>query len=697
MKSADLPASVLDRLAVVYVRQSSTAQVQGNLESQRRQFDLVKDARAYGFRSVEVIDDDLGTTASGMALRPGFQKLVGLVCAGTVGAVFSVEASRLARNGRDWHHLVELCGLVGARVIDLEGVYDPASPNDRLLLGLKGTMSEFELVLMRQRLNDARVAKARRGMLRFTPPIGYVWLTEAKRFEMEPDRRVQESVRLVFARFDELGSVNKVVRSMRRDGLLFPSPSDGKSSPQLAWRLASVRSLAALLHNPFYAGAYGYGKSASRTTIVEQQPRRTYGHQRAMSEWTVLLKDHHAAFITWDAFERNQAQLASNAHGWRAGTPKAGRGGRALLSGLLRCHRCGHMLTVSYSGKGRNARYGCRGDQRQTPVFCFAVGAGRPDDLVARELLKVVQPLAMEAALKADEMAHEKSAAARRMVELELQDARYEARLAARRYEAVDPEKRLVAEELEGRWEAALSRVKEVEARLAEPGVPTVVLPNRETLLGLAADLGAVWDAPSTDPGLKQRIIRVLIREIVIDVDPSTEEIVLIIHWHGGQHSEHRVRKPGPGEHRLRAAEEAVEVIRSMATRWPDAEIATTLNRMGLTTGQGNSWTARRVDAARRSRDIVAYESANKGGAWLTQVEASERLGITRHFLRRLMHEGVLKAQQVVKCAPWQIRVEDVDAPAVAEALQRWANAPCNEAPAEQERLFTCTSRKDAQ
>lgn len=697
MKPADLPRSVLDRVAVVYVRQSSMTQVLGNLESQRRQYDLVNDARAYGFSAVEVIDDDLGTTASGVALRPGFQRLVALLCAGTVGAVFSVEASRLARNGRDWHHLIELCGLVGARVIDLEGVYDPASVNDRLLLGLKGTMSEFELNVMRRRLNDARESKARRGALRLTPPTGYVWSLEARRFEMEADRRVQEAIRLVFSRFDELGSANKVVRWMAGEGLSFPTPSNGHSG-DLVWRSATIRNVVAVLHNPFYAGAYAYGKSVPKTEIVEGHARRTYGNKRPLAEWTVLIKDHHAAFVSWEVFERNQVRLAGNAYGRKAGSAKSGRGGRALLSSLLRCRRCGHMMSVSYSGKDRTTvRYGCRGDHRQTPVFCLSVGAMRPDAAVAREILKVLQPLATEAALKAEELAHAKTAAARRLVELELEQARYEARLAARRYEAVDPDKRLVAEELEARWEAALGHVREVEARLAAPQPAGTPAPDRALLLALAEDLDAVWQAAETDMALKQRIVRVLIREIIVDVDAASEEIVLVIHWAGGRHSELRVRKPASGEHRMRAPDEAVAVIRSMATRWSDEEIATALNRMGFATGQGNTWNGRRVRAARMSREIVAYESANKGGSWLTQVEASEKLGISRHALRRLMGEGVLPAFQVVKCAPWQIRVEDLEAPAVVEAVQRWISAPCRENSTAQEPLFIGISAKDSQ
>lgn len=698
MRPVELPQSVLDRTAVVYVRQSSMTQVHGNLESQRRQYDLVRDARAYGFRSVEVIDDDLGTTASGTALRPGFQKLVGLVCAGTVGAVFSVEASRLARNGRDWHHLVELCGLVGARVIDLEGVYDPASANDRLLLGLKGTMSEFELNVMRRRLRDALEAKARRGALHLTPPLGYVWSSEARRYEKEPDRRVQEVIQLVFVRYEELGSVNKVVRSMRRDGLTFPSPSTGKHGSSLAWRPARLRPIVALLRNPFYAGAYAFGKSVARTEIVEGRARRSYGHAQPMSEWPVLIKDHHVAFISWETFERNQVRLAANAHRWKAGSAKAGRGGRALLAGLLRCRRCGRMLTVAYSGKGQTSvRYSCRGDGCEKPVQCLTVGALRPDEVVAREVLAVVQPLAVEAALAAEELVNEKITAARRLVELELEQARYEARLAERRYEAVDPDKRLVAEELEARWEAALARVREVEARLAAPAPAAAPVPDRATLLALAEDLDTVWNAPGTDMALKQRIVRVLVREIVVDVDPASEEIVLVIHWSGGRHSEVRVRKPASGEHSKRAPEEAVEVIRSMATRWSDEDIAATLNRMGTRTGQGNTWTGRRVEGVRKVRGIAAYESANKGGDWLTQVEAAERLGVSRHILRRLMGEGILPAYQVVKCAPWQIRAEDVEAPVVSEALHRWANSPCRTSAPDQEALFPCLSTRDSE
>ena len=354
MTDADLlPAAVLKRKAVVYVRQSTQAQVQGNLESQRRQYELVDAARRRGFRDVEVIDDDLGRSASGMAARPGFERLVAWLCAGEVGAVLCFDASRLARNGRDWHHLLELCGLVGARVIDLDGVYDPCRPNDRLLLGMKGSISEFELGVLRARMYDAARSKARRGELRISVPVGYVWDREIG-LGLDPDMRLQEAVRLIFARFRELGSARRFSCRMTADQVHFPRPSDGKRLVSFDWTPIRYRNVISVLKNPFYTGAYVYGKSEKRTVIVDGRARKSYGHGKPLEAWEVLLKDHHEGYIDWAEFERNQKQLAVNAYG-KAGGAKSGRGGRALLAGLLSCSRCGRRLRVAYTGRCREA------------------------------------------------------------------------------------------------------------------------------------------------------------------------------------------------------------------------------------------------------------------------------------------------------------------------------------------------------
>jgi len=690
MTGADLlPAAVLKRKAVVYVRQSTPAQVQGNLESQRRQYELVDVARRRGFREVEVIDDDLGRSASGMAARPGFERLVAWLCAGEVGAVLCLDASRLARNGRDWHHLLELCGLVEARVIDLDGVYDPCRPNDRLLLGMKGSISEFELGVLRARMLDAARSKARRGELRISVPIGYLWHREIG-LGFDPDLRIQEAVRLIFARFRALGSARQVLMSMRAEQIHFPRPSDGKKLVAFDWTPIRYRNVISVLKNPFYAGAYVYGKSEKRTVIVNGRARKSYGHGKPLEAWEVLLKDHHEGYIDWAEFERNQVQLAANAYG-RVGGAKSGRGGRALLAGLLSCGRCGRRLVVSYTGRPPGQPvYRCdRPNLMLGLPRCMTFGGSRIDAAMARELIRAVEPMAIEAALEAERMHEGRREEQRRIVELELQQAHYEASLAERRYAACDPDNRLIAAQLEKSWEATLRRVQACEARLEtlQAADPPGTVPD---FAGLADDLEAAWNAPGVSMRTRQRLLRALVTDIIADVDDAVREVVLTIHWRGGQHSQLRVRKPKSGEHGCRTPEDALAVMRSMAGRWSDEDIAASLNRMGMPTGQGKTWTAHRVSSVRRVNGIHAYRSAEKNGEWLTMSEAAAALGVTHHRIRRLIKDGILPAEQVVTDAPWQIRGSDLHDERVATALKR-ADRPCRGASKNQLAMFTDT------
>jgi excisionase family DNA binding protein len=676
MTSSDaLPAAVLKRKAVVYVRQSTQAQVQTNLESQRRQYELVEVARRRGFRDIDVIDDDLGRSASGMVARPGFERLVAWLCAGEVGAVLCFDASRLARNGRDWHHLLELCGLVEARVIDLDGVYDPCRPNDRLLLGMKGSISEFELGVLRARMLDAARAKARRGELRIGVPIGYIWHREVG-LGLDPDRRIQEGIRLIFSRFRELGSARQVLLSMTKDQVHFPRPSDGKKLVAFEWLPIRYRNVISVLKNPFYAGAYAYGKSEQRTAIVDGRLRKTYGHGKPLEACEVLLKDHHEGYIDWAEFERNQRQLAANAYG-RVGGTKSGRGGRALLPGLLTCGRCGRRLSVVYAGRGQpRPVYRCdRPNLMLGLPRCLTFGGPRIDAAIAEEVLRAVEPMAIEAALQAEQRHMENQGERQRIAELELQQARYEASLAERRYAACDPDNRLIAAQLEKSWEAALRRVAACEARLEAMRIPdpTAVMPD---FTGLADDLKAAWNAPSVSMRAHQRLLRALVTDIVADVDEAAREVVLTIHWRGGQHSQLRVRKPKTGEHGCRTSEQALAVMRSMATRWSDENIAASLNRMGMPTGQGKTWTAHRVSSVRRVNGIHAYRSAEKTGEWLTMTEAAIKLSVTNHKIRRLIKDRVLAAEQVAPGAPYQIRASDLDDERVTAALGR-KGRPC--------------------
>lgn len=662
-----LPPALLKRKAVVYVRQSSQSQVLQNLESQRRQYDLVDAARQHGFQRVEVIDDDLGLSASGTVARPGFERLVAWLCAGDVGAVLCFDASRLARNGRDWHHLLELCGLVDARVIDQDGVYNPCSPNDRLLLGMKGTISEFELGVIRARMLDAARAKARRGELRIGVPIGYLWHRDAG-LGLDPDLRVQEAVCLIFSRFRELRSGRQVLLSLTEDKAFFPRPTDGRTMTSFDWTPIRYRNVMSVLKNPFYAGVYAYGKSEKRTEIVEGRARRSYGHGKPREEWEVFLKDHHDAYIEWDEYERNQALLAANAYG-RTGGAKSGRGGRALLSGLLCCARCGRRLCVAYTGKTPRPVYRCERPNLMLGLNrCLGFGGLRVDAAVAAELLRVVQPMAIEAAMQAEHMQSEARAERRRVAELDLQKAQYEAALAERRYAACDPDNRLIAATLEKNWEAALQRLEACKTRLDAEEVPTgpVEPPGFE---GLAEDLQAAWNAPGVTTRTRQRLARALIKDIVADVDEEARDVVLTIHWQGGQHSQLRIRKPKTGEHGCNTSEDALEVMRSMAGRWSDSDIAATLNRMGVRTGFGHTWTAHRVASIRRVNDIHAYFSAEKSGKWLTMTEVATKFGVTNHVIRKLIKEKVLPAEQVVLRAPYQIKATDLEREDVIEAI----------------------------
>lgn len=666
----DLPSSVVGRRALVYVRQSTTTQVHENLESQRRQYALADLARGYGFSDVKIIDDDLGKSASSTSDRPGFRTLVGEVCEGIVGAVFCLEASRLARNGRDWHHVVELCALVGARVVDAEGVYDPSSPNDRLLLGLKGTMSEFELTVLRRRLLDALVAKAKRGELRIAVPVGYVWHSETG-LAMNADRRVQAAVRSIFRLFDRFGSARQVLLHMKKEELAFPRPRNGKHG-ELTWRAPIYRNVIAVLRNPFYAGAYAYGKSRTSAKIVNGVVVKSSSDVRSQSEWTALLRNHHEGYITWEEFERNQERIARNSFCKPAGGARSGRGGQALMAGLLRCRRCSKMLHVTYTGRGTpQPRYVCRTDHAMYGLApCISFGARRPDDAIAREILLAVQPFAIEAAFVAEREAKHQIDEKRRALELELQQATYEVQLAARRYEAVDPDNRLVAAELEQRWNAALARQRECEGRVAATANRDEPRIDREQLLGLAADLECAWSAPATTMRSKQQLVRALVQEVVVDVDDQNREVVLVIHWRGGQHSEVRVRKPQTGEHTKRASEDADAVIREMAGRWSDEDIAATLNRMRFKTGLGNTWTSTRVSAHRMKVGIRAYESATKDGRCLTMIEAAKQCGVSASAIRKLVKDGVLPARQVMFDAPWQILAADLERSEVQAALR---------------------------
>lgn len=671
--STKITTEHLRRGALVYVRQSTAMQVVEHTESQRRQYALADRARQMGFVTVETIDDDLGRSGSGLVARPGFQRLVATVCTGAVGAVVCLEASRLARNGRDWHHLIDLCALVGTLVIDPEGVYDPRVSNDRLLLGLKGTMSEYELSLLRQRGLAARDSKAQRGELRVSLPPGYCW-DELGRVEIDPDARIVEAIRLVFRKFAEVGSARQVLLWMLDATLQLPALRRWARGTVVEWRVPGYHNILSILTNPQYAGAYVFGRTENRTHVVEGRAVKTTGHHKPMDRWSVLLRDHHEGYISWEEFQRNQTMIAENAHMKKRASRKSARGGRALLTGLLRCGRCGYMLRVFYGMRSGHAhRYQCRGAEMRTPkALCLGIGGVRVDRAVSAELMAAVAPQAVAAALEAAERTTRARVEVREALARELDDAKYEARLAERRYEAVDPDKRLVARQLEARWEAALARIRALENRIAtiDAGGAQSIPVDRSALLALAADLPAVWNAPTSDMRTKQRIVRLMIDEVLVDLDEVSNEAVLTIHWAGGRHTALRVARVRTGRYPAAYRPSAVEVTRKLGGQWSDRELAVTMNRMRCPKERGASWTEARVRALRERLGVAAFDPTLLREQTVSADEAAHRLGICIGSLHKLIRTGALPATQLMPSAPWQIPAAALDTESVRSGVQ---------------------------
>ena len=649
----------LARGAFVYVRQSTAMQVTHNLESQRRQYGLADRARQLGWRDVDVIDDDLGRSGGGIR-RPGFERLLAAICEGRVGAVLSVEASRLARNGRDWHTLLEFCGLVGTLIIDEDGVYDPTSPNDRLLLGMKGTMSEMELSVFRQRSIEAMRQKARRGELFLTVAVGYV---KAGRdtIEKDPDRRVQEAVALVFRKFTEFQTIRQVLVWLRQEKIPLPVLSVGEAAARVTWRAPVYPTVHHILTNPVYAGAYAFGRRTMHVVIENGRKRIIRSMQRDWRRWGVLIQDHHERCIPWADFERNQHLIADNANGKRFMSRGAIRRGEALLAGLFRCARCGRKLHVRYSDGA--PRYQCVGAFNQLAAArCIIFSGMRPDRMVSKEVLDRLQPLGVESALAGIDARSQKRSEKRYQLEFALRQARYEAARAQRQYDAIDPDNRLVAGELERRWNERLVAVRQLEVEVDQLDAVTeqvLTSADRERLMSLGRDLAAAWDSPGATAETRKKIIRTVISEIIVDVVGDTLE--LVIHWQGGDHTRLTVKKNRAGRTRWCTDSDIVELVRALARQMPDETIAAVLNRRGESTSHGNSWTRGRICSLRRQYDIAIHrpgESAERGE--VTLGDAAAALAISTNTIRRLIAEGALPASQLCKGAPWIIRRADL-------------------------------------
>jgi DNA invertase Pin-like site-specific DNA recombinase len=630
MSTAKIQRTHQERLACVYIRQSTPGQVQHNQESTERQYQLRERAIALGWppTGVDMIDEDQGRTGSTAIHRTGFQRLVSEVGLGKVGVVLMLEASRLARNNSDWHHLIEICGLRSTLIADEGAVYDPRDPNDRLLLGVKGTLSEAELFTLRLRLYEGRWNKARKGLLKFDLPTGYVRGADGA-WELDPDTQVRERIAYVFDAFRRLGIARAVVQELRAQQLELPARATAKEGyGTLRWKTPAVSAVMRILTNPAYAGAYVYGRMTYASDQRSARTGKASAHLVPLTEWPVCIRSHHPGYVTWEEFVHNRQHLRAN--WYRDGQPGVPRSGPALLQGLASCGVCGRKMSVQHHAvtEQRSSIYVCaRGYQEGDDRICQSMASRQVDAAVTRAFLEAVSPMCLEVSLRVLDQIDQDRAAQRRQWELQLEHARYEARLAQRQYDTVDPDNRLVAAELERRWNAKLEQVTRLEqafVRAEQEAQWTITPEERAAMSALAQDLPAVWHATTTTDQDRKQLLRYAIETVALDGVSQPGQIVIQIHWRSGTVTRLDVRRRQQGEWSLRTSDGAVALIRELAPTHSYAEIAAQVTAAGYMTAFGRAFTSqhvgylcRRHGWARGTRHVRSTQESGSDGTTL--------------------------------------------------------------------------------
>lgn len=664
--TAKIKPTHIQRAAVVYVRQSTASQVEQHRESTARQYALAERARQLGWTNEQVIliDEDLGLSGASVAKRTGFTRLTTEVALGRVGIVLGLEVSRLARNNADWYRLLDLCGITDTLIGDGDGLYHPALFNDRLVLGLKGTMSEAELHIIRARLDGGIRNKAARGELRRGLPVGFVWGDEDGEVLFHPDEAITGAIRTVFNRFTELGSARQVWLWFRSQGLSFPLQSNTLSD--ICWVTPTYTAIHSVLTNPVYAGAYVYGKTRCERYLNEHGTIKKRIRHLPITEWAVLLPEHHPGFINWETFQANQVRINSNIHPKPNQAGGAVREGSALLQGIATCGHCGRRLRIYYSGRNSTPGYYCAGDHvvNGRGRYCLNVGGLGIDQAVANAFLAAITPAALEASLLAFEELQTNHDAALAQWRLEVERTRYEAERAERRYRAVEPENRLVARGLETEWENRLHDLSFAEAELdrRERQQPPPVGPEqRHQIHALGADLQQVWTAPTTTDRDRKELLRTLLEEVIINVDRTEHRAQLTMRWRGGTLTTIDLSLPRYQPAGVRTDEDTIELLIRLAAHYPDDVIAGILNRQGRKTAYGERFTANQVGSLRRYRNIPRLQpSADAPAGELANIEkAAEILGLAPSTIHRWLNDGFIAGEQLTPGAPWRIRITD--------------------------------------
>ena len=651
------------RRAVVYVRQSTLGQIERNLESAARQYALRERAIELGWSasSVSVVDEDTGRSGRTTDGRIGFKELVAEVGLGHVGLVLALEVSRFARSSADWHQLLDLCALTGTLIADGDGVYSPAQFNDRLLLGLKGTMSEAELHLIRARLDGGLRNKAERGELRLALPVG-LDRDDDDRIVLCPDEQVRHAIERVFVLWRRVGSARQVVMELLGEGQQLPRRTVGQR--RIRWARASYGAVHDFLTNPTYAGAFVFGRHRREKSVDRDGHLRVRDVEVGLEEWSVCLPEHHPGYVTWTEYLATRQRLRQNVRP-RGEGGGAAREGAALLQGLVRCGRCGRRMQVAYSGTGGKVRrYACvRGHVlHHTDTTCQTLGGGRLEKAVVAAFLEAVTPAGVTAtagAITELEDQHQQLIVGQRLA---LERAEYDAQRAERQFDACEPENRLVARTLERKLEDALTAVDRERGKLIalEHARPQPLTEAERQVLGdIARDLPRLWDAVTTTDRDRKQLLRTLIAEIVVTVCAEQRQAAVEICWEGGARTELVVKLNARGPDRHVLDEDTIELIRRLAEHHPDDQIAAILTRNGHRTGTGLAFTAARVKSARQRAGILAAPPPDPQSQLVTINQAATELGVSVFTVRRWLHDGLLPGEQSAPSAPWRIRLTD--------------------------------------